>query len=105
MHLRLIPLPRAQMTTFCSVLDFFPETGRAVNFQSWGKDVDFRGVRLAANLTALGADSLVFTARTTRDGQAARAAAYGWATWPVSVVMNSDGLPMVPWISTNVTGA
>lgn len=93
------------MTTFCSVLDFFPETGRAVNYQSWGKDVDFRGVKLAANLTSLAGNALTFTALTMRNGQRATAAAYGWATWPVSVVMNSDGLPMVPWLSSNVSGA
>lgn len=90
-----VPTP----TTFCSVLDFFPETGRAVNWQAYGSDVDFRGVKIRGSLAALGSDSITVTARTLRDGQRVTAAAYGYATWPVSVLQNSDGLPMIPWLA------
>lgn len=92
-----VPVP----TTLSSVLAFFPETGRSVNYQSYGSNVDFRGAKLAGVNVTLGADgsSLDFSAVTTRAGQRAIAASYAWATWPVSTVENSDGLPLIPWWS------
>lgn len=91
--------------TFTSVLDFFPETGRNVNWQAYGSSVDYRGAKLRGGDVAVAADgrTVTFTALTTADGQTAVAAAYGWATWPVAVLENSDGLPMVPWRTTNVS--
>lgn len=86
-------------TYFKSVLDFFPEINQSVNWQSYASDYEPR-VRLPGTQAVLGQDgrSLSFTATTLRKGQQATAAGYGWATWPVSKLMNSDGLPMVPWL-------
>ena len=98
-----VPVPM----TLTSVLDFFPETGRAVNWQAYGSSVDYRGAKLRGVNATVAADgrTVTFSALTTTDGQRAVAAAYGWATWPVSVLQNSDGLPMVPWRTTNVSFA
>ena len=92
--------------TLTSLLDFFPETGREVNWQSYGSSIDFRGAKLQGVNATIAADgrSISFSA-LAGDGQRATAAGYGWATWPVSVLQNSDGLPMVPWLSTNVSAA
>lgn len=93
-------------TTFCSILDFFPETGRDVNWQAWGSDYDPMGVRLVGGGGVIGGpgnSTLTFSAQTLMDGQMVMAAGVGWATWPVSVLMNGKGLPMIPWLTRNVS--
>lgn len=89
------PGPGGAKMLLKSALNYFASPG----WQAWGSDKDPRGVRLPATSAVLGADgiSVTFSAATLRDGQVPLSAAYGWATWPLSVLRNGAGLPAVPW--------
>ena len=98
------PGPSGARVLLKSALNYFPAPG----WQAWGSDKDPRGVRLQGVGAAVGADgmSVEFSAVTLAEGQVPLAAAYGWATWPLSALKNGIGLPGVPWrvLASNATG-
>ena len=82
-----------------SALSFSPAAG----WQAYGSDRDTRGVRLpAVGVLQPDALTLILTATTLLDGQVARSAGYGWATWPVASVFDkASGAPLIPWLAVH----
>jgi hypothetical protein len=67
-------------------------------WQAWASDRDPRGERVAATGGVSPDGRTVTITATGGAGQAAAAAGYGWATWPVTPVVDAGtGLPLIPW--------
>jgi sialate O-acetylesterase len=67
-------------------------------WQAWASNRDPRGERVAATGGVSPDGRTVTMTATGGAGQAAAAAGYGWATWPVTPVVDAGtGLPLIPW--------
>jgi sialate O-acetylesterase len=77
-----------------SAVNYSPAAG----WQAFSSSRDPRGVLLPAT-AAVGPDgqTVVLTAKTTGEGQAAVAVSYGYSTWPLLSVYDGAGLPLGPF--------
>lgn len=82
---------------FKQSVNYFASAG----WESYGSDRDVRGQRVKAtgSLHPDGRSVLITAEGAT--GQTVVAAGYGWATWPVTPLVDAQtGLPVIPWYAT-----
>lgn len=79
---------------FKQSVNYFAATG----WQAYGSDRDVRGQRVAATAKLLPDGRSVVISAEGAIGQSVVAAGYGWATWPVTPLVDlGSSLPVIPW--------